>query len=147
MENPISFYTIDSNFFYCSSYQWPFTVAQEGGIRKKYNRLFSFIYSLPGSKLTVETKSFVKFHAHTNSCNISFILNYNMDMLDVRCTISYFDDTAFNNGTTKKWSVSKYCSEEEVLKRMQDYLYNLPNSPLVQKNKISLNSATLWFNL
>lgn len=38
-----------------------FTVAQEGGIRKKYNRLFSFIYSLPGSKLTVETKSFCKF--------------------------------------------------------------------------------------
>lgn len=110
-----------------------FTVAQEGGIRKKYNRLFSFIYSLPGSKLTVETKSFVKFHAHTNSCNISFILNYNMDMLDVRCTISYFDDTAFNNGTTTKWSVSKYCSEEEVLKRMQDYLYKLPNSTLVQK--------------
>lgn len=79
-----------------------FAVAQDGGIRKKYNRLFSFIYSLKGSRLIVETKSYVKFHVYTNSCNLSFVLNYNMDMLNIKCTISYTDDTAFDNGTTKK---------------------------------------------
>lgn len=110
-----------------------FAVAQDGGIRKKYNRLFSFIYSLKSSRLIVETKSYVKFHVHTNSCNLSFVLNYNMDMLDIKCTISYTDDTAFDNGTTKKWTVSKYCSEDEVLKRMQEYLYNLPKSVILQK--------------
>lgn len=110
-----------------------FAVAQDGGIRKKYNRLFSFIYSLKSSRLIVETKSYVKFHVHTNSCNLSFVLNYNMDMLDIKCTISYTDDTAFDNGTTKKWTVSKYCSEDEVLKRMQEYLYNLPKSVISQK--------------
>lgn len=110
-----------------------FAVAQDGGIRKKYNRLFSFIYSLNSSRLIVETKSYVKFHVHTNSCNLSFVLNYNMDMLDIKCTISYTDDTAFDNGTTKKWTVSKYCSEDEVLKRMQEYLYNLPKSVILQK--------------
>ena len=110
-----------------------FTVAQEGGIRKKYNRIFSFIYSLKNSKLILETKSFVKFHVHANSCNLSFVLDCNMDMLNIKCTILYADDTAFDNGTTKKWTVSKYCSEEEVLKRMQVYLYNLPKSGLLQK--------------
>ena len=110
-----------------------FAVAQDGGIRKKYNRLFRFIYSLKSSRLIVETKSYVKFHVHTNSCNLSFVLNYNMDMLDIKCTISYTDDTAFDNGTTKKWTVSKYCSEDEVLKRMQEYLYNLPKSVILQK--------------
>lgn len=109
-----------------------FAVAQDGGIRKKYNRLFSFIYSLKGSRLIVETKSYVKFHVYTNSCNLSFVLNYNMDMLNIKCTISYTDDTAFDNGTTKKWTVSKYCSEDEVLKRMQEYLYNLPKSVILQ---------------
>ena len=109
-----------------------FAVAQDGGIRKKYNRLFSFIYSLKGSRLIVETKSYVKFHVYTNSCNLSFVLNYNMDMLNIKCTISYTDYTAFDNGTTKKWTVSKYCSEDEVLKRMQEYLYNLPKSVILQ---------------
>ena len=108
-----------------------FAVAQAGGIRKKYNRIFSFIYSLKSSKLIFETKSFIKFHVHANSCNLSFVLYYNMDMLNIKCTISYADDTAFDNGTTKKWTVSKYCSEEEVLKRMQEYLYNLPKSVLL----------------
>lgn len=108
-----------------------FAIAQEGGIRKKYNRIFSFIYSLKSSKLIFETKSFIKFHVHANSCNLSFVLDYNMDMLNIKCTISYSDDTAFDNGTTKKWTVSKYCSEEEVLKRMQEYLYNLPKSVLL----------------
>lgn len=106
-----------------------FAVAQDGGIRKKYNRLFSFIYSLKSSRLIVETKSYVKY---TNSCNLSFVLNYNMNMLNIKCTISYTDDTAFDNGTTKKWTVSKYCSEDEVLKRMQEYLYNLPKSVILQ---------------
>lgn len=109
-----------------------FAVAQDGGIRKKYNRLFSFIYSLKSSRLIVETKSYVKFHVYTNSCNLSFVLNYNMNMLNIKCTISYTDDTAFDNGTTKKWTVSKYCSEDEVLKRMQEYLYNLPKSVILQ---------------
>lgn len=109
-----------------------FAVAQDGGIRKKYNRLFSFIYSLKSSRLIVETKSYVKFHVYTNSCNLSFVLNYNMDMLNIKCTTSYTDDTAFDNGTTKKWTVSKYCSEDEVLKRMQEYLYNLPKSVILQ---------------
>lgn len=109
------------------------TVAQNGSIRKKYNRIFSFIYSLQGSELSIESKSYVRFKVHVNSCKLLFVLNYNMDVLDVKCTISYYDDTAFNNGTTKKWTVSKYCNEEEVLKRMQEYLMSLPNSVLSQR--------------
>lgn len=109
------------------------TIAQNGGIRKKYNRIFSFIYSLQGSELSIESKSYVRFKVHVNSCKLLFVLNYNMDVLDVKCTISYYDDTAFNNGTTKKWTVSKYCNEEEVLKRMQEYLMSLPNSVLSQR--------------
>lgn len=109
------------------------TIDQNGGIRKKYNRIFSFIYSLQGSELSIESKSYVRFKVHVNSCKLLFVLNYNMDVLDVKCTISYYDDTAFNNGTTKKWTVSKYCNEEEVLKRMQEYLMSLPNSVLPQR--------------
>lgn len=109
------------------------TIDQNGGIRKKYNRIFSFIYSLQGSELSIESKSYVRFKVHVNSCKLLFVLNYNMDVLDVKCTISYYDDTAFNNGTTKKWTVSKYCNEEEVLKRMQEYLMSLPNSVLSQR--------------
>lgn len=128
---PLVVILLISFLFICHRIGDHLNISQIGGIRKKYNRIFSFIYSLHGSRITVETKSFVKFHVLTNSCNISFILNYHMDMLDIKCTISYFDDTAFNNGTTIKWSVSKYCSEEKVLKQMHNYLYSLPNSDLV----------------
>lgn len=109
-----------------------FAVAQDGGIRKKYNRIFSFIYSLKGSELSIESKSYVRFNVHVNLCNLLFVLNYNMDMLEIKCTISYYDDTVFNNGTTKKWTVSRYCNEEEVLRRMREYLESLPNSVLFQ---------------
>lgn len=129
---PLAFILLIAILFICHRISDHFAVAQDGGIRKKYNRLFSFIYSLKSSRLIVETKSYVKFHVYTNSCNLSFVLNYNMDMLNIKCTISYTDDTAFDNGTTKKWTVSKYCSEDEVLKRMQEYLYNLPKSVILQ---------------
>lgn len=129
---PLAFILLIAILFIGHRISVHFAVAQDGGIRKKYNRLFSFIYSLKSSRLIVETKSYVKFHVYTNSCNLSFVLNYNMDMLNIKCTISYTDDTAFDNGTTKKWTVSKYCSEDEVLKRMQEYLYNLPKSVILQ---------------
>lgn len=129
---PLAFILLIAMLFIGHRISVHFAVAQDGGIRKKYNRLFSFIYSLKSSRLIVETKSYVKFHVYTNSCNLSFVLNYNMDMLNIKCTISYTDDTAFDNGTTKKWTVSKYCSEDEVLKRMQEYLYNLPKSVILQ---------------
>ena len=76
----------------------------------------------------METKSFVKFSVNSKSFNIFFTLNFNMDMLDIKCSVTYFDDTAFNNGITNKWTVSKYCSEEEVLKKINEYLSKLPGS-------------------
>lgn len=40
----------------------------------------------------------------------------------------YYDDKASNNDTITKWTVSKYCNEGEVLKRMREYIEGLPNS-------------------
>jgi hypothetical protein len=106
-------------------------VAKEGGIRKKYNLIFSFIYNLSGSKITFETKSLVKFKVDSRTCNHSFVLYYNnMGWLDVKCTTSYTDDTPFNNGTTTKWQVTQYSKEEKVLGDIKQYLSELPNSGL-----------------
>ena len=102
-------------------------IAQDGGIRKKYNKVFSFIYNLPGSKISLETKSFVRFNVKTDKCDKVFTLSYNMDMLDIKCTITYKDDTAFNNGKSLKWTMGKKDSEEYLLQRITRDLSQLPN--------------------
>lgn len=123
---PLAFILLISFLFICHRIGDHIKISQDGGIRKKFNRLFSFLYSLPGSKIIIETKSFVKFNIRTNSLKASFILNYSMDMLDIKFTISYLDETAFNNGITKGWSVNRYTSEDKVLLQIIDYLEHLP---------------------
>lgn len=106
-----------------------FKIAQNGGIRKQYNRIFSFIYHLPNSRIIFETKSLVRFVVNSESCSLAFMLNYDMDILEITCSIKYKDDTAFNNGTKKKWSVSKYSNEEKTLEQMKEELSKLPHFP------------------
>lgn len=126
---PLSILLFCLIIFVCHRISEHFKIAQNGGIRKQYNRIFSFIYHLPNSRIIFETKSLVRFIVNSESCNLAFMLNYDMDILEITCSIKYKDDTAFNNGTKKKWSVSKYSNEEKTLEQMKEELSKLPHFP------------------
>lgn len=124
---PLSILLLWLIIFVCHRMSAHFKIAQNGGIRKQYNRIFSFIYHLPNSRIIFETKSLVRFDVNSEFYNLAFMLNYNMDVLEITCTIKYKDDTAFNNGTKKRWDVSKYSNEEKTLERMKEELLKLPH--------------------
>lgn len=123
---PLAFALLVAVLFTVTRISNHFEIAKDGGIRKRYNSVFSFLYRLPGSRLIFETKSLVKFNIDTQFCKLSFILNYTMEMLDIKCIVKYQDDTAFKNGTTLKWTVSKPNRGDEVLKKMKADLSKLP---------------------
>ncbi len=104
-------------------------ISQEGGIRAKYNLIFSFFYNLPNSKITIETKSYIIFNVKDHRCSKIIRLNYQLDRLKISCKVSYFDDTAFNNGHTYSWEIwpnSSWSREDKVLKEIQQTFSELP---------------------
>lgn len=104
-------------------------IRQEGGIRKKYNLIFSFFYNLPNSKVSIETKSYVIFNVKDHRCSKIIRLNYQLDRLKIVCKITYFDDTPFNNGQTYSWEIwpnSSWSREDKVLQEIQQTFAGLP---------------------
>ena len=73
-------------------------IAQQGGIRSRYNKIFSYLYNLHHCQLGIETKSYVTFNYDDGRSKRSFTLNYNFDTLTIKCKIVYYDDTKFANG-------------------------------------------------
>lgn len=78
-------------------------IAQQGGIRSRYNEVFSYLYKLPNCQLGVETKSYVTFNYYDGRSKRIFTLNYNADILTIKCKITYYDDTKFDNGKVIEW--------------------------------------------
>lgn len=102
-------------------------IKEVGGIRKKYNDIFSFFYNLPNSQLGVETKSFVTFSIIDYRCKKSIKLNYYMDHLSITCKVQYTDDTPYNNGTKYEWDVyDRFSTQHEVLAKIKETFANLP---------------------
>lgn len=102
-------------------------IKEDGGIRSKYNEVFSFFYNLPNSVIGVETKSFVTFTIKDHRCQKSVRLNYYMDQLTITCKISYFDDTPFDNGKKFKWSIGdKSDKQSELVSEISEMFANLP---------------------
>ena len=102
-------------------------IKEVGGIRKKYNDIFSFFYNLPNSRIGVETKSFVTFYIVDYRCKKSVRLNYYMDHLSITCKVVYSDDTAYNNGTKYEWEVyDRFSREHAVLEKIKETFANLP---------------------
>lgn len=80
-------------------------IAQQGGIRSRYNKVFSYLYNLPNCQLGVETKSYVIFNYDDGRSKRTFTLNYNADTLTIKCKIMYYDDTKFDNGKVLQWHI------------------------------------------
>lgn len=78
-------------------------IARRGGVRKEYNKIFSYLLSLPNAEITLETKSFVKITVQDDRCIKKFTLDYNLNVLSVKCKVVYLDSTAFDNGSTLSW--------------------------------------------
>mgnify|MGYP000539879465 CR=1 FL=1 len=102
-------------------------IAQVGGIRTHYNEIFSFFYNLPNSQIKIETKSFVTFQIQDHRCSKSIRLNYSMDMLNITCKVTYYDDTPFENGKKFEWSVlHRGDSQTKVVEKIQETFSKLP---------------------
>lgn len=102
-------------------------IAGQGGIRKKYNLIFSYFFNLPNSEIKIETKSFVTFQIKDHRCIKSIRLNYSMDYLNITCKVIYFDDTPFDNGTKYEWSISQSGeSQEKVIEKIRKTMADLP---------------------
>lgn len=123
---PLSFIILLIIVYVCERLGDHLNISQGGGIRKRYNKVFSYLFRLPYSRISIETKSYVKFNVSTNRYNMIFTLNYNNDSLDIKSSVTFKDDTPFNNGETKKWNINKFTNENEVLQRMADYINKLP---------------------
>ena len=80
-------------------------IAQQGGIRSRYNKIFSYLYNLHHCQLGIETKSYVTFNYDDGRSKRSFTLNYNFDTLTIKCKIVYYDDTKFANGKVLEWHI------------------------------------------
>lgn len=102
-------------------------IKEVGGIRKKFNNIFSFFYNLPNSQLGVETKSFVTFNIVDYRCKKIIRLNYNMGHLSITCKVQYSDDTPYNNGTKYEWNVyDRFSTQQEVLEEIKETFAKLP---------------------
>ena len=100
-------------------------IRDDGGIRTKYNSIFSYIYNLPNAKIVYENASFVKINVEDDRRSLKFTLNYHT-FLNVKCKVRYFDDTPFKNGTKLKWSVTEKSSIKRCLKKIQNDIDALP---------------------
>ena len=58
---------------------------------------------MPNAEITLETKSFVKITVQDDRCIKKFTLDYNLNVLSVKCKVVYLDSTAFDNGSTLSW--------------------------------------------
>ncbi|MBR4130302.1 MAG: hypothetical protein IKU02_05170 [Bacteroidaceae bacterium] len=103
-------------------------IKKEGGIRTKYNELFRYFYNLPNSVISFESSSYVVFDVKDKRRHLHISMNYSaLEDFVVKCKVSYFDDTAFQNGKEYKWThVGKIISEMETLKRISETINSLP---------------------
>lgn len=62
-------------------------IAQQGGIRSRYNKIFSYLYNLHHCQLGIETKSYVTFNYDDGRSKRSFTLNYNFDTLTINARL------------------------------------------------------------
>ena len=106
-------------------------IAQQGGIRSRYNKIFSYLYNLHHCQLGIETKSYVTFNYDDGRSKRSFTLNYNFDTLTIKCKIVYYDDTKFANGKVLEWHIMdkdrmSLMHEQHQLEEMKKDLAALP---------------------
>lgn len=106
-------------------------IAQQGGIRSRYNKIFSYLYNLHHCQLGIETKSYVTFNYDDGRSKRSFTLNYNFDTLTIKCKIVYYDDTKFANGKILEWHIMdndrmSLSHEQYQLEKMKKDLAALP---------------------
>lgn len=101
-------------------------IKEKGGIRLKFNQIFSFFYNLPNSSISIETKSFVIFIIKDNRCKKIIKLNYYMDSLKITCKITYYDDTAFANGEKYEWSIWNIDNQQKVFDQIRETFASLP---------------------
>ena len=106
-------------------------IAQQGGIRSRYNKIFSYLYNLHHCQLGIETKSYVTFNYDDGRSKRSFTLNYNFDTLTIKCKIVYYDDTKFANGKVLEWNIMdndrmSLSHEQYQLEKMKKDLAALP---------------------
>ena len=106
-------------------------IAQQGGIRSRYNKIFSYLYNLHHCQLGIETKSYVTFNYDDGRSKKSFTLNYNFDTLTIKCKIVYYDDTKFANGKVLEWHIMdndrmSLSHEQYQLEKMKKDLAALP---------------------
>lgn len=102
-------------------------IKEQGGIRTKYNKIFSYFYNLPNSKLTVETKSYVTFTIKDVRRNMFVRLNYQLDRLAITCKVTYLDDTPFDNGKKYTWEIwPRSGNPDKVLAEIQNTISKLP---------------------
>ena len=106
-------------------------IAQQGGIRSRYNKIFSYLYNLHHCQLGIETKSYVTFNYDDSRSKRSFTLNYNFDTLTIKCKIVYYDDTKFANGKVLEWHIMdndrmSLSHEQYQLEKMKKDLAALP---------------------
>lgn len=101
-------------------------ISEEGGIRTKYNKIFSFFYNLPNSTIGIETKSYVTFKLNDHRSTKMIKMNYYMDTLTITCKVTYFDDTPFDNNKKFKWDISNNYSEELTINEIIKTFAALP---------------------
>lgn len=101
-------------------------IAKRGGIRKDYNKIFSYLLSLPHAKIVLETKSFAALKVQDERCIKNFTLDYNFSVLSVKCKVVYFDSTAYDNGSTLSW---QYIGVPDQDIRLETIIYDLNRLP------------------
>ena len=103
-------------------------IKKEGGIRTKFNEIFSYFYNLPNSAISFESNSYVVFDVKDKRRHLHISMNYSaLADFVLKCKVKYFDDTAFQNGKEYKWThVGKITSEKETLRRIADTIESLP---------------------
>ena len=106
-------------------------IAQQGGIRSRYNKIFSYLYNLHYCQLGIEKKSYVTFNYDDGRSKRLFTLNYFSDTLTIKCKIVYYNDTKFANGKMLEWHIMdkdrmSLMHEQYQLEHMKKDLAALP---------------------
>lgn len=106
-------------------------IAQQGGIRSRYNKIFSYLYNLHYCQLGIEKKSYVTFNYDDGRSKRLFTLNYFSDTLTIKCKIVYYNDTKFANGKMLEWHIMdkdrmSLMHEQYQLEQMKKDLAALP---------------------
>ena len=69
-------------------------IKSAGGIRNKFNDIFTYIYTIPNTYIVSESDSVIRMQTDDDIVILDWVLTYEYSYCRIRCNVSYSDGTS-----------------------------------------------------